>query len=190
MNYMILLAFHYFLNFTKMHDNPVLMCVTHSSSWATGVCSVVRAACVVGGLTHGAYRPFLLLTRRHFGDRSKQNTQSMSKSYRQIIGQKYILSIWPREKEENSSEAQNLCYNEISTWACIKPITPTMSLQIQTQLANNFKWSAMSAWHTDTQQLQQWVTSGYLSKANVFLKQKLKVQYVQCMCHRIEHLVK
>lgn len=74
---MILLVFHCFPNLTDMHDNPVLMCVTHSSCWATGVCGVVRATCVVGGLTHGAYWPFLLLIRRHFGGRSKQKTQSM-----------------------------------------------------------------------------------------------------------------
>lgn len=35
-------------------DDPDFMSVTHSSCRATGVCGVVRAARVVGGLTHGA----------------------------------------------------------------------------------------------------------------------------------------
>lgn len=86
---MILLVFYYFPNLAVVHDYPVFRCVTHSSCWATGVCGEVQAACVVGGLTHGAYWPFLLIIRWHFGDRSKQKTQNMPRAYRQIISLKY-----------------------------------------------------------------------------------------------------
>lgn len=72
------------------HENPVLMCVTHSSCWATGGSGVVWASCVVGGLTHGAYRPFLLIIRRHFGDRSKQKIQNMPRAYKQIISLLFV----------------------------------------------------------------------------------------------------
>ncbi len=130
----ILLDFYCFPHLTDIRNPSVIMCVTHSSCWATGVCGIVRAACVVGGLTHGALRPFLLLIHRHFGDRSEQKTQSKSWAYRQNPQS----GIWPANLgvmtlkrrrirgsrlycpfPAHSSEVQLsiLCNNEISTWA-------------------------------------------------------------------------
>lgn len=43
--------------------------ITYSSCWTVGA---VGDRCVVGGLAHGADRPFLLLIRWHFGGSSKQ----------------------------------------------------------------------------------------------------------------------
>lgn len=58
----------YFLNVTR---------VTHSSGGAFSV-GVVWTARVVRGLTHGAQRPFHLLTHWYFGDRSEAKRRNIS----------------------------------------------------------------------------------------------------------------
>lgn len=104
---------------TRHADDPDFTCITHSSRWATGVCGIVRAACVVGGLTHGAYRPFLLLIRRHFGGRSKEKTQSMPRAYQQILSRKYRQPIYCMSNDLN--ERRRIGGSRLY---CLPPIIP------------------------------------------------------------------